>query len=184
MPDIISAITSEKDPSLVLADILNLLSKMRNMKSKIKPKAVAPIVAIFLMSVSFAQSNYEGDALRSYLGKPAESAEVKGLVSNYHCDIANPGHCFSMEGLEVMLQKGIVTEIRLHQNSAVYGSFKGKLPRGLRFGMSSDAIRAILGKPTVNYQTSGYSEFDLHDYSIACWLEGGKLTQITISTKP
>jgi len=152
------------------------------MKPILKPKDLVTLVAVFLLTMAFAQT-YDGDALTSYLGKNGESPEVKALITNYKCDVGNPEHCFSKEGLELILKKGIVTEIRLHQGSKVYGSFKGKLPQKLRFGMSTGDVRAVLGKPTVSYSTSGYSEFDLKHYSVACWFEGGLLSQVTIFSK-
>jgi hypothetical protein len=150
------------------------------MKANIKPKAFVTIAAMLFMTACFAQVAYDGDALASYLGKSTESPEIKGLVSNYKCEMGNPAHCISVNGIELMMQKGMLAEIRLYKTSNVYGSFKGKLPKGIKFGMSPADVRALLGKPSVNYN-SGYSEFDLRNYVIACWFEGGRLSQLSIS---
>lgn len=152
------------------------------MKPKIKLKVVAAIVAVFVISMSFGQSKYDGDGFTYYLGKSVENDEVKDFASHHRCEMGNPGHCASKEGVELMLQKGMVTDIRLYQSSNAYGNFKGKLPKGIRFGMSSGEVKGILGKPSVTYN-SGYSEYELRDCSVSCWFEEGKLSQLTISSK-
>ena len=152
------------------------------MKTKVKPKASATIVAFFLAVFAVAQSGYDGDALSAYLGKELKSQEVQGLITNYKCEISNPTHCASKDGLELVMKKEMVDEIHLYKSSPVYGSFTGKLPKGLKFGMSSGEIRGILGKPAVSY-SNGYSEFELSNCGISCWFESGKLSQITISMR-
>ncbi len=149
------------------------------MKTKMNMKAVATMLALFLVAFLFAQ---EGDALTAYLGKDIKSSEVQKLISGYKCEISNPTHCISKDGLELIMKKDAVDEIHLYKSSPVYGSFKGKLPKALKFGMSSGEVRGILGKPTVSY-SNGYSEYEMSNYGISCWFDGGKLSQLNISAR-
>jgi len=131
---------------------------------------------------SFAQSNFEGNALISFLGKSSTGAELKDLKANYHCEMANEVHYLSKAGIELILKGAELNEIHLYNQSAVYGNFTGKLPNGLRFGMSSGDVKRLLGKPVASYN-NGYCEFDFPGYIISCWFESGDLHQIGVSVK-
>lgn len=150
------------------------------MKPTILQKVCAVVVAVFLLSVSFAQDGYDGDKFTSYLGKSVDNPALKGLVENYHCDIGDPNHCISKEGLEMHFRNGLLKEIVLYKSSNVYGAFKDKLPHSLKFDMTPEEVKALMGKPLVIYR-NGYSEYVLNGYNFSCWFEEGKLTQINIS---
>jgi hypothetical protein len=146
------------------------------------PKYLVTCLALTILIPLSAQSKYEGDALVSQLGKGVESPEVKSIMGNYHCDIGNPSHCVSNEGLEMVMANSTLEEIHLYKASPAFGSFKAKLPRGLRFGMTPADVRAILGKPLVSY-SNGYSEYEQNDYGISCWFDKGRLSQLNIAAK-
>ncbi|MDB5281624.1 MAG: hypothetical protein JWO06_699 [Bacteroidota bacterium] len=152
------------------------------MSTKNTFRVVAVIAALFIVASSFAQSNYDGDNFISFLGKGAESPELKDLKTTYKLEMANETHYLSKDGVELLLKGGSLNEINLYKNSNIYGSFKGNLPKGLTFGMASGSVKAKLGKPTVAYN-SGYCEFDLPNCTISCWFEGGALAQVAISSK-
>lgn len=138
---------------------------------------------VFLVATNlFAQNSFEGNALTTYLGKEATGAEMKELKANYHFEMANEAHYLSKGGIELILQKGLLNEIHLYNNSGVYGSFTGKLPNNLKFGMGSGDVKHLLGKPVASYN-NGYCEFEFSNYIISCWLEGGKLNQVGIAAK-
>jgi hypothetical protein len=146
-----------------------------------KLKFFASVFAVFLSTFIFAQSQYEGEALINFIGKDSGSSEVKNLENGYHCNMINENHYLSIQGIELMLNNGVLTEINLYKSNTAYGNFTGKLPRGMAFGMSSSQVRSLLGKPTVAY-ASGYSEFDMHNCVIACWFDGDRLSQVGISS--
>ena len=152
------------------------------MKPNQKLRLVAAIAALFVFTISFGQTNYEGDNIPSFLGKGAESQELKDLKAAYKLEMANEAHYLSKEGIELLLKGGSLNEINLYKSSNIYGAFKGKLPKGLSFGMASGVVKSKLGKPTVAYN-SGYCEFDLSSYTMSCWFEGGGLSQVAISAK-
>ena len=127
-------------------------------------------------------SGFEGNALVYYLGKSANSSELKQLQANYNCEMANEAHYLSKSGIELILQKGLLNEIHLYKGSAVYGNYTGLLPNNLRFGMSSAEAKRLLGKPVVSYN-SGYCEFELHDYILSCWFDKGVLSQVGLAVK-
>jgi len=146
-------------------------------------KASITIVTAFLFSIAFAQpGSYDGDRLTDAIGKSSGGPEVAGLETTYHCEMTNPAYYSSItDGMELIMKDGALNEIRLYKNSLVYGTFKDNLPKALRFGMSSGEVKALLGKPTVNYSSTGYMEFQIKGTLFACGFEGGKLSELTLS---
>ena len=139
---------------------------------------------LFITVTAFVQtpSSYEGDVLISFLGKNAYSPELKDLKANYKCEMANEAHYLSKGGIELILKNGTLNEIHLYGSSAVYGSFTGKLPRNLHFGMTTAEVRKVLGKPIVSYN-SGYCEYEYSNYILSCWFDGSKLNQMGVTVK-
>jgi hypothetical protein len=82
----------------------------------------------------------------------------------------------------LILKDGVLNEINLYNQSAVYGNFAGKLPNNLSFGMKSGDVKHFLGKPVAIYN-NGYCEFELSNYIISCWFESGVLHQVGITAK-
>ena len=152
------------------------------MKKISTTKFLALGFAILFASTLFGQSGFDGNALPSFLGKPASGSELKDLEANYHCEMANEAHYLSKDGIELLLKGGSLTEIHLFNKSAVYGSFTAKLPNNLKFGMSSGEVKGLLGKPTESYN-SGYCEFELQSCVVSCWFEGGRLNQVGLAVK-
>ncbi|MCS6933844.1 MAG: hypothetical protein NZM35_01660 [Chitinophagales bacterium] len=140
------------------------------------------VLPLWFTVSSFSQAKYDGDLLFTFLGKEAQSPELKELKAGYRCQMANENHYLSNEGIELILSKGVLYEIHLYASSAVYGNFTGKLPKNLRFGMFSSQVKALLGKPLVSYN-SGYCEYEIDNYILSCWFEAGKLQQVGISLK-
>ena len=140
------------------------------------------MVACFIFSLSFAQTKYGGDMLMNAVGKDNQSSEFNDLKSSYNFQMANETHYLSKEGIELVLQNSAINEIRIYMNSPVYGSFKGNLPKGLRFGQTSAEVRRQLGKPSVSYNT-GYCEFEVQGGVISCWFDKDRLSQINIGAK-
>ncbi|MBL0308907.1 MAG: hypothetical protein IPP77_04285 [Bacteroidetes bacterium] len=141
------------------------------------------IVVMFISVGGHAQYAHYGDAFSPALGLEAQSPEVSELIANYHLEKANDAHYLSKEGVELVLKDGLLTSVRLYQNSPAYGKFIAVLPRQVKFGMSAGEIKALLGKPTVNYSSSGYSEFETDGKILSCWFEKGKLSQVSVSLK-
>lgn len=138
----------------------------------------------FLISANvYAQYANYGDVFTPALGKDAQSAEVSELIVNYHLEKANESHYLSKEGVELVLRNGLLNEIRLYRKSEVYGEFKAVLPYQLKFGMTPGEVKSVLGKPTVSYNTSGYSEYAKDNKIISCWMEEGRLSQVSLSLK-
>jgi hypothetical protein len=152
------------------------------MKATTQLKVFSTVLAVFFSCLLLAQTKYDGDILTSYIGRTAESPEMKGFLNNYHCDIANPNHCIAGEGLELDFKNGTLSEITIYQTSAVYGSFIGNLPKALKFGMSAEEVTGILGKPLISF-SKGYTLYSQNDYEVSCWFEAGKLIQMKIADK-
>lgn len=144
------------------------------------------LLLIFLFATNSIQSQnaslYEGDVLLQFIGTSATSQEMKDLKLNFNCQMANETHYLSKDGLELILKRNALNEIHLYSKSAVYGAFTGKLPKGLKFGMLTNEVRAKLGKPLVSYN-SGYSEYETSNLILSCWFESGKLSQVGFALK-
>jgi hypothetical protein len=140
------------------------------------------LAALLFSGATFAQTAFDGDGLTNYIGKTATSEELKDLKTHYDLQMANEAHYLSKTGVELILQRGALSEVHLYSKSPVYGTFAGKLPGGLKFGMSSGEVKSLLGKPTASYN-SGYCEFEKGNYIISCWLEGGRLNQVVIAAR-
>jgi hypothetical protein len=140
-------------------------------------------ISICIAGGLFAQTAFDGNAIPTFLGKATNSTEVSDLVKNYHLEIVTQGHYVSKEGIELVVKDGTITEIYLYDKSTSNGSFTAKLPNDLKFGISPEAVKALLGKPTQSYMRNGYCEFEFPTYGISCWFEGGKLNQVGITPK-
>ncbi len=145
-------------------------------------KAVAVIACTLVFTASFAQSKVEGDALLGALGKTDQSSELGDLKSSFTFQMANENHYLSKDGIELVLQNSLLNEIRLYKDSPVYGGFKGKLPKGLSFNLTSGDVKKLLGKPTVSYN-SGYCEFEVGGQVISCWFDKDRLSQVDLGAK-
>lgn len=139
------------------------------------------LIALFILTTisffSYAQNFSE------LIGKPETSEEFKLLVSNYSLQTANSSRYQSNQGVEVILKDGKVSEIHLHKESSIYGSYKSELPSKLLFGMTTNEVKGLLGKPTTAYTSSGYNEYVYDTYVLSCWFENGLLSQVVISSK-
>ncbi len=139
-------------------------------------------VAVFFNAMLWAQTACDGNALMNYLGKEASSSRLKELKACYRCEMVNEAHYLSKGGVELILQNSRLSEIHIYSKSAVYGTFTGVLPKTLKFGLSSGEVKKRLGHATVSY-SSGYCEFEFADYTISCWLDKGKLSQVNLVLK-
>lgn len=137
------------------------------------------VLCTFSYLFTMAQS---GDALSQYINKNLESAEIKELVKSYNLEMANNQRYLGKEGIELFFKNDKLNEIKLYNNSSVYGNFIHELPGKLKFGMSEVSIKQALGKPTLAYN-SGYLEYQYPTYVLSCWFEGGKLNQVVIAAK-
>lgn len=156
---------------------------IKRMAAKFSTILLLALSVFFMPGVSAqSSSNYEGDVLVYFLGKSAGSIELKDLKANYRCEMANEAHYLSKGGIELILKNNLLNEIHLYNGSAVYGSFAGKLPNNLKFGMSAGDVKRLLGKPIVSYN-SGYCEYEFANYILSCWFDGSKLNQMGVAVK-
>ena len=133
----------------------------------------------FSIALAIAQT---GDAFSQYIGKGVASAEVKELIKNHHLEMVNNQRYNGKEGVELIFKNEMLNEVKLYNNSSVFGSYTHELPSKLKFGMNETEIKQLLGKPTVAYN-SGYIEYQYPTYVLSCWFEGGKLNQVVIAAK-
>jgi hypothetical protein len=145
-------------------------------------RAITLGVLCLLCAITFGQSRTDGDKFLNALGKGAQASEVSDLKAGYSFQMANENHYLSKDGIELLLQNSMLSEIRIYKDSPVYGSFKGHLPRGLNFNLTSAEVKKLLGKPSVSYNT-GYCEFEVQGQVISCWFDKDRLSQVDLGTK-
>lgn len=136
-----------------------------------------------LFFIVFAASALWAQNFAELIGKSEKSDEFKNFVSTYKLEQTTAARYQSREGIEVILKDEKVFEIHLHKASSIYGNYSGALPAKLRFGMSTNEVKQVLGKPTTTYTTSGYNEYVYDTYILSCWFENGILTQVVLSAK-
>ena len=152
------------------------------MKSNYPQRAYALFTLLAICTFCFAQATYDGDMLISALGKTDQNSAVSNLKSSYSFQVANENHYLSKDGIELTFQNATLNEIKLYKHSSVYGSFKGNLPKGLRFDITPEEAKSLLGKPSLSYNT-GYCEFENNGQIISCWFENNRLSQIGLAIK-
>ena len=163
----------------VIAFVFTLAQNTKRMLMYTRHFISLIITSLFILSASAQQ----GDALTKPIGKAPGSEEAKQLILTYNLSMANNERYLGKEGIELIFKKDALNEIKLYGNSDVYGSFKSELPHKLSFGMTDAAVKQLLGKPTVAYNTNGYIEYQKDTYVLSCWFEGGKLNQVVIAAK-
>ena len=121
------------------------------------------IVLLFLLSFYLhAQDLKDGENIAPCLGQPMESEQVKQLISAYDMKDDIPG-VKAGKGLTIYSPSTWIQRITF-QNNSTYGSFRGKLPFGLDFGMS---VREIREKFPSAKETEDYMKF----YATKYWVE-------------
>lgn len=154
-----------------------------DMKTVFTPQLFVLTIILFFSVTANAQFKSDNsNAIVAVLGKEAGSTEMNDLKTTHKLEAANDAHYISSAGVELLLRNGKVNEVRLFNKSAAYGAFKGKLPNGLSFGMSSGSVKGLLGKPTESYN-NGYCEFEFPAYIISCWFDGGVLSQVGLTAR-
>jgi len=81
------------------------------------------------------------------------------------------------------LRNDSIMSITFYRSNPIYGSFAGKLPKGISFDQSATDIVKILGKPAIEYKDHDYCEYHFGTNVLTCWYEKGLLRRITISSQ-
>lgn len=141
------------------------------------------LLSLILVIAGFSQSMTR-DGFVEVLGKKVDAPEVQQFFTSY--DIKNTAgakYSSTKSGIDIDTKKDTVVTVNVYKTSSVYGSFTGKLSKGLTFGMTPAQVAAKLGKPTTAYTNSGYSEYAFPGYVITCWFEQGVLSEVSYSPK-
>ena len=124
------------------------------------------------------------DGFVEILGKKVDAVEVQQFFASY--DIQNKSaakYTSRANGIDIDTRNDIVVNVNIYKSSPIYGSYPGKLSKGLTFGMTYAQVADKLGKPTTAYTNSGYSEYAFPGYVITCWFEQGGLTEVSLSLR-
>ena len=134
--------------------------------------------------ISTRAQNLTRDGFIEVLGKKVDAVEVQQFFTSY--DIQNKAgakYTSRTNGIDIDTRNDSVVNINIYKGSPIYGSYPGKLSKGLTFGMTSAQVAEKLGKPTTAYTNSGYSEYAFPGYTITCWFEQGALTEVSLSPR-
>jgi hypothetical protein len=144
-------------------------------------------ISLLIVAVLFSLLGYsqllQGDELIKLVGSSVNNAEVFKLLEDNGVKKATATKlCSNTTGIDCKLHSDTIVEVQLYRSNPVYGKFEKMLPKSIVFGMSLADIKGILGKPTVTYTNSGYSEYKIGKVTLTCWFEGNELNQVSIST--
>ena len=146
-------------------------------------KTLILLCSLLLMGHNRAQTMTR-DGFIEILGKKVDAPEVQLFFTSYEVKHTSGAKYSSPKnGIDIDTHRDTVVNVNIYKSSAVYGSFTGKLSKGLQFGMTAAQVAEKLGKPTTAYTNSGYSEYTFDGYVITCWFEQGMLTQVSLSPK-
>jgi hypothetical protein len=138
---------------------------------------------VFLPAAIYPQM-IEGDGLLNITGTEANNPGTKKFFEEYGIKKSQEGKYSSDKfGIDIGTSHDTLTSVTMYQTSEMYGTYTGKLPKGLRFGMSNPDIVKILGKPSLAYINTGYMEYTYGRKVMACWFENKALNQVLITLK-
>jgi hypothetical protein len=146
-------------------------------------RALILFCSLLLISQGYSQGMVR-DGFIEILGKKVDAPEVQLFFNSYEIkNTAGAKYSSVKNGIDIDTKKDSIMTVNVYKSSPVYGSYTGKLTAGLTFGMTAAQVNARLGKPTMAYTNSGYSEYTFAGYVITCWFEQGILNQLSYSPK-
>jgi len=145
-------------------------------------------LSTLILVVSFAFGSFAQGMVRDgfveILGRKVDAPEVQQFFTSYEIQHTNGAKYSSVKnGIDIDTKQDSVVTVNVYKSSPVYGSYTGKLSKGLAFGLTSAQVIAKIGKPTLAYTNSGYSEYIYPGYTMTCWYEQGILSQLSFSPK-
>lgn len=144
-------------------------------------KIITLICLLTLVVVGFSQG-LTRDGFVEILGRKVDATEVQQFFTSYNIKATAGGKYSSMEnGIDIATKGDSIVQVNVYRKSPVYGSYPGKLSKGLSFGMTPAQVIAKMGKPTTTYTNSGYAEYNFPGYVVTCWYEEGGLSQLSYS---
>jgi hypothetical protein len=139
---------------------------------------------ILLLSLFIQAQAVEGDGFLKLIGSNIKAPGTRSFLNGNHVKFTDDGiYSSTGAGIDMRTRHDSVMSVTLYRDNAIYGSYTGKLPKELKFDMSSSDIEKKLGKPAVAYMNSGYSEYHFGYIVLTCWFEKGVLRRVTISLK-
>jgi hypothetical protein len=143
-------------------------------------KIITLSLALILM-LSIQAQTIEGDALISFVGTKTDAPATQNFFNAYEIkNTAGIKYSTFKNGIDITTKNDTIVDMSIYKSNSLYGSYTNKLPKGVTFGLSSAEVIKILGKPTMEYINSGYSEYHFGKYVMTYWYEQGVLTQVSI----
>lgn len=141
------------------------------------------ILAVMVAFGAFAQGMVR-DGFVEIVGKKTDAPEVQQFFASYEIRNTNGAKYSSAKNcIDIDTKKDTIVTVNVYKSSPVYGSYTGKLSKGLTFGLTAAQVTAKIGKPTMAYTNSGYAEYSYPGYVMTCWYEQGVLSQVSYSPK-
>ena len=135
-----------------------------------------------LISLSFAMlmiwatnaQGTDGDALINLIGSKPGSPAAQKFIKAYEIQHKSDGiYASSKSGIDMRTRNDSILSIAIYKSNPIYGSYTGKLPKGIRFEQSATEIVKMLGKPAVEYKDHDYCEYHFGMNVLTCWYEKG-----------
>jgi len=126
----------------------------------------------------------DGDALLNIIGSKPGSVTAQKFLKAYEIQRKGDGiYSSSKAGVDMRTRNDSILSITLYKSNPIYGSFTGKLPKGITFDQSAADIVKMSGKPAIEYKDHEYCEYHLGVNAPTCWYEKGVLRRVTIYSK-
>jgi hypothetical protein len=138
----------------------------------------------FILVLSVHAQSTEGDSLIDLVGTKTDAVATQKFFNDYEIkNTASIKFSSYKYGIDITTKNDTIVDMSLYRTNSLYGSYTNKLPKGITFGMTSAEVIKVLGKPTMEYMNSGYSEYHFGKYVMTYWYEKGVLTQVSILLK-
>jgi len=163
--------------------VLNKFIIFKRHKTNKMNKIITLSLILMTMISAHAQTT-EGDALLDVLGSKVNTAAAKQFLSAYSIKRTADGiFSATTTGIDIRTSHDTIVSMTLYHDNPIYGKYTNKLPKGIKFDMTSAEIIKMLGKPATTYSNSGYCEYHFGRKVLTCWFEKEVLRRVTVSLK-
>ncbi len=141
-----------------------------------------------LLTLSCQAQTIEGDALFTLLGSKVVAPNTQQFFNTYGIKNKMHGVYFSSKtGVYVQAKHDtIITSITVYKDNQFSGSYKNKMPKGLKFDMRYDEVVKVLGKPNYTSPEGMAGKncvYRTSEYEVVYWFKNDALEQASYSLK-
>jgi hypothetical protein len=138
---------------------------------------------LYFIAVSrIAAHTTEGDSLLTILGSRIDAPATVSFMESYKIVHKMNGiYASAKAGVYLNVKRDIAVSMSVYKQNQLFGSYKKKLPKNLKFDMTMDDVIKMLGKPDFAYPGAGSCGYRFGNYFFTCWFDKGMLRQVEMS---